>query len=87
MTKDFTNYCDDSGQKIYVGDLVTLASPLKNEIDKINIFKVVKGKNDYEIVFYKGSMSSTDRNYRQKLSGAYKVIGNIKTGIDESLLE
>ena len=91
MDSDFTGqYSRHSRihrQPIHVGDLVTLSLPRKERINEIIIFKVVKEDDTYKIEYFSGAMSDGDPGYIQDLHAqVYKVIGNEKTGIDESQL-
>lgn len=89
MKREFTGQYegDDRTKPIYVGDLVTLSIPRKSRLPELIVFKVIKDKEDFAIIYHSGSMSDGDPNYKQKLNlQVYKVIGSIETGIDNSLL-
>ncbi len=92
MVKEFTGQYDQNKQKICVGDLVVLAIPRKERRELLVIFEVVKDHEIYKIIysekFSHNTMSDGNPQYSQGLNfQVYKVIGNIKTGIDENLLE
>ncbi|MBI5356959.1 hypothetical protein HZB78_05130 [Candidatus Collierbacteria bacterium] len=92
MVKEFTKLYDQNKQKICVGDLVVLTIPRKERRDLLVIFEVVKDDKIYKIIYSEkfsyNTMSVGSPQYSQRLNfQVYKVIGSIKTGIDENLLE
>ena len=91
MKREFTGqYVHDGIKKfpIYVGDLVTLSIPRKERLPDLIVFRVVKDRDGFAIIYHRGAMSDGDPNYKQKLQHqVYKVVGNIESGIDEGLLE
>lgn len=90
MKREFTGQYEQNNKRknpICVGDLVTLGIPRRERLQKLNVFKVIKENDGFAIIYYKGPMSETDPLYKQELQGqVYKVIGNVKIGIDDSLL-
>ena len=89
MKREFTGQYegDDRTKPVHVGDLVTLSIPRKSRLPELIIFKVVKDRGEFSIVYHSGNMSDGDPNYKQNLNfQVYKVVGNIDTGIDENLL-
>lgn len=79
---------DKRKKPICVGDLVTLFIPRKERLQELIVFKVVRENDGFAIIYHKGPMSETDPRYKQKLQfQVYKVVGNVKAGIDDSLLE
>jgi len=91
MKREFTGQYEQNNKRkkpIYVGDLVTLFIPRKERLEELNVFKVIKDNDGFAIIYHKGPMSETDPRYKQELcSQVYKVVGNVKTGIDKSLLK
>ncbi len=90
MKRKFTGQYEQNNKKkkpICVGDLVTLGIPRKEKLKETNVFKVIKENSGFAIIYYNGPMSETDPRYKQELqSQVYKVVGNVKIGIDDSLL-
>jgi hypothetical protein len=92
MLKEFTGRHDQCGQEICVGDLVVLTTPRKERRDLLVIFEVVKDSGVYGITYSEkfslNTMAVDNPQWKQKLnSQVYKVIGNIKVGINENLLQ
>lgn len=91
MKREFTGQYEQNNKRkkpIYVGDLVTLSIPRKKRLKKLIVFKVMKENAGFVIIYHSGPMSVGSPYYRQELHfQVYKVVGNIKTGIDKSLLE
>jgi hypothetical protein len=90
MKGEFTEQYEQNNKRmrpIHVGDFVTLGIPRKKYLPDLIVFKVIKDGNGYSLIYHSGKMSDGDPNYKQKLQfQVYKVIGNIETGIDDSLL-
>ena len=87
MEKEFTGQYDDNKTPIKVDDLVTLSIPRKSEKDKLVVFRVVKEKDGFKLINWGESMHVGNPLYKQVLSGqAYKVVGNIESGVREELL-
>lgn len=91
MKREFTGQYEQNNKRkkpICVGDLVTLSIPRKKEIEKLIVFKVMKENDGFAIIYNSGPMSDADPRYKQELQGqVYKIVGNIETGIDKSLLK
>lgn len=89
MKRKFTGQYEQNNKRkrpIYVGDLVTLSIPRKNRGEKLIVFRVIDD-DGFGIIYHSGDMSVGDPKYRQELScQVYKVVGNVKTGINENLL-
>lgn len=91
MKREFTGQYEQNNRRkkpIYSGDLVTLSIPRKGRLPELIVFRVVSENNHFYLIYYSGSMSEGDPNYKQDLNfQVYKVLGNIETGIDHNLLE
>lgn len=91
MKREFTGQYEQNDKRktlIYVGDLVALSIPRRERLPDLIVFRVVKDRDGFAIIYHSGAMSDGDPNYKQKLQyQVYKVVGNIESGIDESLLE
>ena len=91
MKRKFTGQYEQSNKRkkpIYVGDLVTIGIPRKEKLQESNVFKVIEENGGFAIIYHRGPMSETNPQYKQELcSQVYKVVGNVKTGIDKSLLK
>ena len=91
MKREFTGQHEQNNKRkkpIYVGDLVTLWIPKKERLQELIVFKVIKENDGFAIIYHSGPMSETDPRYKQELQfQVYKVVGNVKIGIDDGLLE
>ena len=88
MEKEFTGRYDrDNKTPIKVDDLITLSIPRKSNKDKLVVFRVTKEGNDFYLLNWGESMEVGHPQYKQVLHyQAYKVVGNIDSGVREDLL-
>ena len=89
MEKEFTGQHEqDNRIPIHVDDLVTLSIPRRKRLSDLVVFRVIKDRDRFMILFHSGAMSDGDPNYKQNLRHqVYRVVGNIESGIDENLLD
>ncbi len=87
MEKEFTGRYDEYKTPIKVDDLVTLFIPRKSNKDRLVVFRVIKEKDVFKLLNWGESLHVGNRQYKQVLSGqAYKVVGDIESGVREELL-
>jgi hypothetical protein len=88
MEKEFTGQYDhDNKTPIKVDHLVTLSIPRKSRKDKLVVFHVIREKGGFYLLNFGETMDVGHPAYKQELrSQVYKVIGNIKTGVEDKLL-
>lgn len=86
--KKETGQKDSKGQEIKVGDLVVLTIPGNRFLGEAIVFKVVEDNGGFFIEKHSGPMSDGDPCYGQKLLGqVYRVVGSLKTGIENDLFK